>query len=275
MSENGAQPAPERTGYLGLGSNLGDPAAHLRAAVILMAENEIKVEAISSTYLTEPVGEILDQPDFLNAAVRIRTTLPPEELLEACKEIEFDRGRSADAPRHSPRPLDVDLLLLGDLELRPSASPCRTPRWPTAASSSSPCSSSTPTSPSPTAPASPTPSPPSPRANGSSGSARSRATSALGRGAERVEPGGGEDRRGVAGVVGDDPLRELGGGAALDRRAEVGHGHHQADAGGDLEVGGVRLGAADRAGGDQLVDPVEQRGQGARGRPGRWRRRLR
>lgn len=109
---------PKRTGYLGLGSNVGDPAAHLRAAVVLMPENEIEVEAISSTYLTEPVGEILDQPDFLNAVVRIRTELEPEELLEACKEIEAERGRDFDAPRHSPRPLDVDLLLLGDLSYR-------------------------------------------------------------------------------------------------------------------------------------------------------------
>jgi 2-amino-4-hydroxy-6-hydroxymethyldihydropteridine diphosphokinase len=107
---------PRRTGYLGLGSNVGDPVAHLRAAVILMPEHEIKVEAISSTYLTEPVGEILDQPDFLNAALRITTELEPEELLDACKEVEAERGRSFDAPRHSPRPLDVDLLLLGDLE---------------------------------------------------------------------------------------------------------------------------------------------------------------
>ena len=108
---------PERTGYLGLGSNLGDPAAHLRAAVVLMPENEIKVEAISSTYLTEPVGEILDQPDFLNAAVRIRTALDPEELLAACKAVEAERGRQFDLPRHSPRPLDVDLLLLDEIEL--------------------------------------------------------------------------------------------------------------------------------------------------------------
>jgi 2-amino-4-hydroxy-6-hydroxymethyldihydropteridine diphosphokinase len=63
------------------------------------------------------VGEILDQPDFLNAAVRIRTDLEPEQLLDACKRVEAERGRSFDAPRHSPRPLDVDLLLLGDLEL--------------------------------------------------------------------------------------------------------------------------------------------------------------
>jgi 2-amino-4-hydroxy-6-hydroxymethyldihydropteridine diphosphokinase len=106
-----------RTGYLGLGSNVGDAAGHLRAAVELLEAEGIEVEAVSSTYVTEPVGEILDQPDFLNAAARIRTGLEPEELLDACKRVEAERGRSFDAPRHSPRPLDVDLLLLGELEL--------------------------------------------------------------------------------------------------------------------------------------------------------------
>ena len=109
--------AEQRTGYLGLGSNVGDPAAHLRAAVELLEVEGIEVEAVSSTYVTEPVGEVLDQPDFLNAAVCISTGLEPEELLDACKRVEAERGRSLDAPRHSPRPLDVDLLLLGDLEL--------------------------------------------------------------------------------------------------------------------------------------------------------------
>lgn len=106
-----------RTGYLGLGSNVGDPVAHLRAAVELLEAEGVEVEAVSSTYVTEPVGEVLDQPDFLNAAVRVRTELDPEHLLDACKRVEAERGRSFDAPRHSPRPLDVDLLLLGDLEL--------------------------------------------------------------------------------------------------------------------------------------------------------------
>jgi 2-amino-4-hydroxy-6-hydroxymethyldihydropteridine diphosphokinase len=109
--------AAKRTGYLGLGSNVGDPAAHLRAALELLEAEGIEIAAVSSTYVTEPVGEILDQPDFLNAAVRIRTELEPEALLDACKRVEAARGRSFEAPRHSPRPLDVDLLLLGDLEL--------------------------------------------------------------------------------------------------------------------------------------------------------------
>ena len=77
----------------------------------------MEVEAVSSAYVTEPVGEVLDQPDFLNAAIRIRTELEPEALLDVCKAVEAERGRALDAPRHSPRPLDVDLLLLGDLEL--------------------------------------------------------------------------------------------------------------------------------------------------------------
>jgi 2-amino-4-hydroxy-6-hydroxymethyldihydropteridine diphosphokinase len=106
-----------RTGYLGLGSNVGDSAGHLRAAIELLGERGIEVEAVSSAYRTEPVGEVLDQPDFLNAAVRVRTALEPEALLDACKAVEAERGRSLDAPRHSPRPLDVDLLLLGDLAL--------------------------------------------------------------------------------------------------------------------------------------------------------------
>jgi 2-amino-4-hydroxy-6-hydroxymethyldihydropteridine diphosphokinase len=106
-----------RSGYLGLGSNVGDSAVHLRAGIELLDRRGIEIEAVSSAYVTEPVGEVLDQPDFLNAAVRIRTDLEPENLLDACKEVEAERGRSLQAPRHSPRPLDVDLLLLGDLEL--------------------------------------------------------------------------------------------------------------------------------------------------------------
>ncbi len=108
---------PVRIGYLGLGSNVGDREGHLRAAIESLRESGVEVEATSSTYETEPVGEVLDQPDFLNAVVRIRTDLEPEALLDRCKAIEAERGRALQAPRHSPRPLDVDLLLLGDLEL--------------------------------------------------------------------------------------------------------------------------------------------------------------
>jgi 2-amino-4-hydroxy-6-hydroxymethyldihydropteridine diphosphokinase len=104
-------------GYLGLGSNVGDRRAHLQAAVSALRDHGVEVQGLSSLYETEPVGEIVDQPDFLNAAVRIRTGLEPEELLDLCKAIEVEHGRMLGGPRHGPRPLDVDLLLLGDLEL--------------------------------------------------------------------------------------------------------------------------------------------------------------
>ena len=77
----------------------------------------MSVDAVSSTYETEPVGEILEQREFLNAAARVETGLEPEELLDVCKAIEAERGRMFAGPRHGPRPLDIDLLLLGDLEL--------------------------------------------------------------------------------------------------------------------------------------------------------------
>jgi 2-amino-4-hydroxy-6-hydroxymethyldihydropteridine diphosphokinase len=75
------------------------------------------VDAVSSLYETEPVGEIPDQPDFLNAAVRIRTDINPEALLDICKAIEVEHGRVFGGPRHGPRPVDIDLLLLGDIEM--------------------------------------------------------------------------------------------------------------------------------------------------------------
>jgi len=104
-------------GYLGLGSNVGDRQAHLRGAVAALREHGVEVEAISSLYETEPVGEVLDQPDFLNAVARIRTGLEPEELLYLCKAIEVEQGRMLGGQAHGPRPLDLDLLLLGDLKL--------------------------------------------------------------------------------------------------------------------------------------------------------------
>jgi 2-amino-4-hydroxy-6-hydroxymethyldihydropteridine diphosphokinase len=69
----------------------------------------------SSVYETAPQGEVLDQPDFLNACVEIETALGPEDLLDACKAVERELGRAAGGVRHGPRPIDVDLLLLGDV----------------------------------------------------------------------------------------------------------------------------------------------------------------
>jgi 2-amino-4-hydroxy-6-hydroxymethyldihydropteridine diphosphokinase len=105
-------------GYLGLGSNIGDTRAHLAAAIAALPEHGVTVLASSSLYETQPVGLVLDQADFLNACVRIETALGPEDLLDACKAVEREVGRTAGGPRHGPRVIDVDLLLLGDLEYR-------------------------------------------------------------------------------------------------------------------------------------------------------------
>jgi 2-amino-4-hydroxy-6-hydroxymethyldihydropteridine diphosphokinase len=113
--------AAARSGYLGLGSNVGDRRAHLREAVAELRRHGIEVDAVSSCFETEPVGEITEQPDFLNAVVRIRTRLEPEELLRVCKAIEVEGGRMFGGPRHGPRPIDIDLLLLGDVQLRGDA----------------------------------------------------------------------------------------------------------------------------------------------------------
>jgi 2-amino-4-hydroxy-6-hydroxymethyldihydropteridine diphosphokinase len=103
-------------GFLGLGSNVGDRRAQLEAAVAALPAHGVRVLASSSTYETEPVGEILDQPDFLNACLRIETDHDPEALLDACKAVERELGREAGGARHAPRPIDVDVLLLGGLE---------------------------------------------------------------------------------------------------------------------------------------------------------------
>jgi 2-amino-4-hydroxy-6-hydroxymethyldihydropteridine diphosphokinase len=105
-----------RVGYLGLGSNVGDRLRNLRAARDALVLHEVAVEAASSVYETAPQGEVPDQPDFLNAALRVRTALGPEELLDAAKGVERDLGREPGGPRHGPRPIDVDVLLLAGLE---------------------------------------------------------------------------------------------------------------------------------------------------------------
>jgi 2-amino-4-hydroxy-6-hydroxymethyldihydropteridine diphosphokinase len=105
------------TGYLGLGSNVGDRRANLQAAIDLLRERGVAVTASSSVYETEPVGEVPDQREFFNACLRIETDLEPEALLDVCKDVERSQGRITEGEgyvHHGPRPIDVDLLLLGD-----------------------------------------------------------------------------------------------------------------------------------------------------------------
>ena len=99
-------------GYLGLGSNVGDRRAEMERAVAALPEHRVEVLASSSVYETEPVGLVLDQREFYNACLRVRTELDPEALLDACKAVERELGREAGGVRHGPRPIDVDVLLL-------------------------------------------------------------------------------------------------------------------------------------------------------------------
>jgi 2-amino-4-hydroxy-6-hydroxymethyldihydropteridine diphosphokinase len=104
-------------GYLGLGSNIGDRRVNLQATVEMLWAHDVVVLGSSSVYETEPVGEVLDQRPFYNAVLRVETGLGPLELLDACKAVERAFGRTQAGEdgyvRHGPRPIDVDVLLLG------------------------------------------------------------------------------------------------------------------------------------------------------------------
>jgi len=105
------------TAYLGLGSNEGDRLAHLQAAVKRLAERAGRVTAVSAVY--ETAAHTLDsagpQPAFLNAVVRLETDRSPEALLRIAQSLERAAGRPGveERERWSPRPLDVDLLVVG------------------------------------------------------------------------------------------------------------------------------------------------------------------
>lgn len=102
--------------YLGLGSNLGDRAEMLRQALILLGP-AARVEAVSSLYETAPWG-LPDQPSYLNAVCRVRTDLPPPELLHDIQQIEVALGRHLRLQRWGPRPIDLDILFYNDLVLQ-------------------------------------------------------------------------------------------------------------------------------------------------------------
>ena len=107
---------PVRRAHLGLGSNVGDRAGALQAAVdSLGAADGVRVVAVSPVYETEPVGGP-EQPEYLNAVVAVETDRTPRELLEIAKRLEDEAGR-VPGERWGPRPLDVDVLLVGDDEV--------------------------------------------------------------------------------------------------------------------------------------------------------------
>jgi 2-amino-4-hydroxy-6-hydroxymethyldihydropteridine diphosphokinase len=98
--------------YLGLGSNIGDREANLRAALKSLQDREISLVRTASLYSTEP-RDFEQQPWFLNTVIELRTPLEPEMLLQQCLGIEEAAGRARSIPK-GPRVLDIDILLYKD-----------------------------------------------------------------------------------------------------------------------------------------------------------------
>ncbi|MBC7206622.1 2-amino-4-hydroxy-6-hydroxymethyldihydropteridine diphosphokinase [Methyloversatilis sp.] len=108
-----SQEAPTHIAHIGLGANLADPEKQVRAALDeLAAAPGIVLERKSSLYRTAPIGYD-NQPDFINAVARVRTTLEPQALLDALLDIERTHGRVREF-LNAPRTLDLDVLLYED-----------------------------------------------------------------------------------------------------------------------------------------------------------------
>lgn len=100
--------------YLSLGSNLGDRAANLRAAVSGLA-GTLAIDSLSSVYETAPMY-VTDQPPFLNMAAKAAGVLAPQDLLRLVKALEVRIGRQA-SRRYGPRLIDIDILFYDDVVL--------------------------------------------------------------------------------------------------------------------------------------------------------------
>lgn len=100
--------------YIAIGSNLASPLEQVNAAVQALSEiPQSRLVAVSAFYRTPPLGP-QDQPDYLNAAVVLETSLDAETLLDNTQRIELQQGRQRKAERWGPRTLDLDIMLFGD-----------------------------------------------------------------------------------------------------------------------------------------------------------------
>jgi 2-amino-4-hydroxy-6-hydroxymethyldihydropteridine diphosphokinase len=106
---------PQRI-HLAWGSNLGDRARLWAQARRALARGGVRIRKASSIYETEPVG-CGEQPPYFNGVVEAESSLTPWQLLDLAKTIEADLGRKATG-RNLPRPIDIDILLMGETVLR-------------------------------------------------------------------------------------------------------------------------------------------------------------
>lgn len=106
--------------YIALGSNLRHPLEQVQLAISTLSElKDITLLAVSPFYRSVPLGPT-NQPDFLNAVIKAKTSLSPESLFEILQKIEFWQGRQRRKERFGPRTLDLDILLYDDLILNSS-----------------------------------------------------------------------------------------------------------------------------------------------------------
>lgn len=111
--------------YLGLGSNVGNRTAHLRAGLAGLRQSGLELRAVSSFYLTEPDLGVsdsddeapVDHPWYVNCVAAVDNAPAADELMGLCLAVELEHGRArADAPTTGPQPrtLDIDILMIGD-----------------------------------------------------------------------------------------------------------------------------------------------------------------
>jgi len=115
------------TVYLGLGSNMGDSAALLRAALDGLDGPDLQLKRVSSLYETEPIG-FREQAWFLNLVAEFETELSPEQLLKRMQTIEAGMGRLRPI-RNGPRTIDIDILLYGSIVKKTEALEIPHPRY--------------------------------------------------------------------------------------------------------------------------------------------------
>jgi len=102
--------------YLGLGGNINDPRIYFQKAIKQLSQ-KIGIVSVSSLYLSAPQSTY-PQPDFLNAALEVETALSPYQLLRFTQTIENQLGRKRNAEKGHPRPIDIDILLYGQMSVK-------------------------------------------------------------------------------------------------------------------------------------------------------------
>ena len=104
----------KKTAYIGIGSNVGVQINNIDLAIELVDQNpECIVEKVSSVYETSPYG-VIEQDDFFNAVIKIKTDLEPSELFHFLKSVENRVGRNI-TKKWGPREIDLDILFFDDL----------------------------------------------------------------------------------------------------------------------------------------------------------------